>query len=158
MVPAANGDVFFVENHGGVTDGDSVQRNADECTAFFRVAEDFHLRNFSELLQCILRNLFFVLADVVEADVVQPFDGFSEADDFGNGGRACFKACWDVGIGCLFERDVLDHFATAVPRRHAVEYIVLAVKNADSGRAVHFVAAEREKVAVELLYVNFDVA
>jgi hypothetical protein len=28
------------------------------------------LRDFGELLQCVLRNLFFVLADVVEADVV----------------------------------------------------------------------------------------
>ena len=158
MVSATHGDVFFVENHGCITDGNPVQCNADERTAFLRVAEDFHLRDFGELLQCVLRNLFFVLADVVETHVVQPFDGFPEADDFGNGGRACFKACWNVGVSCLFERDVLDHFATAVPGWHAVEHFVLAVKNSDAGRAVHFVAAEREKIAVEFLHVNLDVA
>ena len=53
MVPATHGDVFFVENHGGITDGNSVQRNADKRSAFLRVAEDFHLRDFGELLQCV---------------------------------------------------------------------------------------------------------
>ena len=99
-----------------------------------------------------------MLADVVKADVVQPFDGFSKSDDFGNGRCACFKACRDVGVSRLFKRDVLDHFATAMPGRHAVEYVVLAVKNADASRAVHLVAAECEKIAVELLHVNLDVA
>ena len=94
------------------------------------------MRDFGELLQCVLRNLFFVLADVVKADVVQPFDSFAKSDDFGNGRRACFKACRDVGVSRLFERDVLDHFATAMPRRHAVEHVVLAVKNADAGRTI----------------------
>ena len=157
MVSTAYGDVFFVENHRGIADGNSVQRNADERSAFLRVAENFHLRDFGELLQGVLRNVCFVFADVVEAFFVQPFHRFPEADDFGDGGSSCFKAGWYVGVGRLFECHVLDHFAAAVVRRHAVEYVVLAVKYADAGRSVHLVAAECEKIAVELLYVNLDV-
>ena len=158
MVPAADGYVFFIENHGGVTDGDAVECNTDESAAFLRVSENFHLRDLRKLFQRVVRNFFFVLANVLDANRINPFDGFAETDDFGNHGRTCFKAGGNIGVSRLFEGHVLDHLAAAVPGGHTVENIVLAVEYAYACRAVHFVTAEGEKIAVELLHVNLDVA
>ena len=116
------------------------------------------MRDRGELFQGILRNFFFVLADVFDANRINPFDGLAEPDDFGDHGGASFKAGGNIGVSRLFESHVLDHFATAMPGGHAVENFVLAVEYAHSCRTVHLVSAEGEEIAVELLHVNLDVA
>ena len=68
--------------------------------------------------------------------------------------RSGFELEGQVVEGGALETDRLYHLAAAHVWRDAVEPIFLAIKHADTRRAVNLVAAEGEEVAVEFLNVD----
>ena len=93
--------------------------------------------------------------DVGHADAHDVIDGRAETDRVRDVAGARLEA---ERRPCLIhrplERDVGDHVPAALPGRHRVEHVELAVDDADAGRAEHLVSGEDVEVAVERLDVD----
>ena len=157
MVAGAHGDAESVEQcaHVKVVDVAYEERN-DGVLALSR-AEDAYALDLSEPPHGILRQLVFVPLDVVHAQGRNIVDGLRQPVGGHIVGRSRLELERKVLEHSALEADTLNHLSPTLIRRQAVEPAFLAVKHADSRRAVHLVAAEGEEVAVHRLHVYREV-
>ena len=121
-------------------------------------SEDAEAGNFLQQIDGLTGQGLVVLENGGASDPVNVVGGGTESDGLGNGGRAGLEA---VGGGLEFavgEADAGNHFAPAVEGFHGREDVPSAPKDADPGRAAHFVAGERQKIAAEFAHVEREVA
>src|SRR5581483_3767689 len=105
----------------------------------------------------VSEQIVFVRGDFVEADAFHVTDGRAETDGAGNIRSAGFKLKGKLIEQRLFECNRGDHVAAALVGRHGLKERGFAVKHADAGGAVHFVAGKGVEIAVERLHVDFQV-
>ena len=98
-----------------------------------------------------------VAAHVLDADPFQVIDRGAEPHRVGDAARAGLEPRGSGLIFRLLEGDVLDHVAAALPGRHGVEHLLLAVQRADARGSEDLVARENVPVAVERLHVGAHV-
>ena len=72
-------------------------------------------------------------------------------------GRTGFKfQWWTLESSLLQETHVFNHLASALIRWQFIKPFFFSVEYADTRRAIKLMSAEGEKVAVECLYVHFE--
>ena len=96
----------------------------------------------------------FVLEDVAAPELLDEINRGAQSDRAGDIGRARLEAVRRILELALLERNIEDHLAPALPRRHRREQLVAAVKHADAGRPIRLVAGKHIKIAVERLHVD----
>ena len=57
--------------------------------------------------------------------------------------------------GGMLQRHAFNHVAAGLVRRHGSQQFVTAVQNPDAGRTVSFVSGKGQKIAADVLNVNF---
>jgi hypothetical protein len=98
-----------------------------------------------------------VLLDCLDADPGEVVDRGAQPDRLGDRGRAGLELVRKLVPGRLLDRDLPDHLAAVVERRHAFEQLPPAPEHADAGRAAELVRGEGEDVAAERLDVDAPV-
>ena len=88
------------------------------------------------------------------SDPLEIIDRGSESDCAGDIWRARFETVRRFFEGAFLESDAHDHFAAAVPGRHAFQNFGATVERADAGRATHFVTGESEEIATHFLHID----
>ena len=68
--------------------------------------------------------------------VLHPADRLAQSDDARDVRRAGLELEGQLGVGGLLEGDHVDHLATALPGRHALQQFFAAVQHTDAGRPV----------------------
>src|ERR1700729_4145028 len=99
----------------------------------------------------------FMSRYVGHSRAIKIVDGCAEADRICDIAGAGFEALRRRLIKSLFEGDVLDHVATALPRRHMFEDIRFSIHDSNAGRREDLMTGEDEEVAVEGLDVHAHV-
>ena len=89
-----------------------------------------------------------------EADPAHPVDGRAQSHGARDVGRARLELVGQAVPGGLLEAHGQDHVAAALPGRHGLEQLLLAVEHAHSRRPVELVRGEAVEVAAEGLHVE----
>ena len=107
-----------------------------------------------EALDRVTRRDLLVLLDRLEADLGDVVDRGAHAEGLDERGRAGLELVREVVPGRLLDRDLADHLAAHLERRHALEQLAPAVERARAGRPAELVRREAEEVAAERLHVD----
>src|SRR5204863_7166589 len=98
-------------------------------------ADDFEPRDRGETLLSVHTKLVLMARDIRKAERAEPLERCTEADRIGDAPGSRFEASGWWLVRRLLEGDVRDHVSAALPRRHRLKDISLAVHDADAGRS-----------------------
>ena len=157
MVAGAHGDAEPVEQCAHVKVVDVAYEERNDGILALRCAEDAYALDLGEPPHGVLRQLIFVPLDVVHAQGRNIVDGLRQPVGGHIVGRSCLELERKMLEHSALEAHALNHLSPTLIRRQAVEPVFLAIKHADSRRAVHLVTAESEEVAVHRLHVYREV-
>ncbi len=94
---------------------------------------------------------------MVEIAIHEKLECGFEGDGCGDRGGACLETEWWLLVDALVEMNSLDHIAAALVGGHRFEEGIFAIKDANAGGAVAFVAGECVEVDIESLHVDREV-
>ena len=95
-----------------------------------------------------------VALDALDPDAHQPVERSPEPHRVCDVAGAGLEARGRRLVARALERDVLDHVAAALPRRHRVEQLLTAEDGADAGGGEDLVPGEHEEVTPQRLHVD----
>lgn len=121
------------------------------------MAKDGHAFNLLKLTKGIACELLLMLKDLFHAEGRDVIESNSQCMGGNIIGGACFKLIGQSVISGLFKAYVLNHFATALIWRQAVEPVFLSIEHTHTCGAIDFVSGESKEVAVESLYIDWHV-
>jgi hypothetical protein len=101
--------------------------------------------------------VLLVATDVLHPDPLEIVQGGSEPDGVRDAAGTGLEPDRRRLVLRLFERDVANHVAAALPRRHGVQQVGLPVQDPDAGRSEHLVSRKCVPVAVKILNVDAHV-
>lgn len=107
-----------------------------------------------QLCSPVLEQFVLPLLDVVYAKPRQPIQCSTKSHRVGDVASACLEAGRRLVERRALVRYVLDHVASALPRRHRLQEVGFAVDGADPRGAKHLVTREDVEVTVQRLNVN----
>lgn len=157
VLTRADGDAEFVENHSYIIIVCAVDVEGKYRHLVFGAAVDCYAADGIHLFCGVFEELFFVGGDVVETDGIHIFQSRQERTRANEIGRASLKFKRQVCPRGEFKTYILNHIAAALVGGHFFEIFFLAVKDADASLCVNLVSRQCEKIAVQLLNVDFDV-
>ena len=116
--------------------------------------EDTHVGELGKPAHRVLGELVLVALDRVEADGAQVVDRDPEPVGLRDRRRPGLVLVGQVGPARLGERDLPDHRAAELERRHGLQQLLPPPHTSDTARAEHLVAREGEEVAAERFHVD----
>src|SRR6188474_471771 len=96
-------------------------------------------------------------SDARLADRIDVVERRAESDGLHDRRRTRLEFVWRLAVSDAILEYLMDHFATAVERRHRHKMLVLAVKRTNAGRPIKLVAGEGVKIAVNVANVDVEV-
>src|SRR6266700_6207340 len=95
--------------------------------------------------------------DPALADGIDVVDGSAKPDRLHDRGCSSLEPVRRLAVCDVIPMHLADHLAAAIEWRHGREVLVLAVKRADAGRSVQFMAGDDIEIAVDVADIDVHV-
>jgi hypothetical protein len=154
MMPAAHRDSLAVEIVANFFAAKTFDHKGKYAGFFFCRTDDGEAGNALQGGRCIGEQHMFVAGDVGQSDTIEVIDCSTEADCIRDVAGTSFESLRRRLVERFFEGDILNHVASALPRRHLIQNFGLPVHHADARRCKDLVPREDIEVAIDRLHVD----